>query len=112
MLPLLPGLPMGQVIQASTMDASQYLSSVECQAQSDEILIAKDEQNVYDQVYIGQYMDAEGAKKKEEDQTAGTPIHTVVETPQELAAWRAEEDKEFQILDLNWDDEDYQSWWD
>uniref|UniRef100_A0A915KWD3 Uncharacterized protein n=1 Tax=Romanomermis culicivorax TaxID=13658 RepID=A0A915KWD3_ROMCU len=78
------GLPMHQVIQASTMDASQYLSSVENQAQSEEIPIAQDEQNMYGEAFISQYMDAESAKKKEEEQTAVTPIHTVVETPQEL----------------------------
>uniref|UniRef100_A0A915KNW8 Uncharacterized protein n=1 Tax=Romanomermis culicivorax TaxID=13658 RepID=A0A915KNW8_ROMCU len=87
------------------MDASQYLSSTESQAQSEEIRIAQDEQNVYDQAYISQYMDAEGPKKKDEDQTAWTPIHTVVETPQELGARLAEEDKEIQILALTWDAE-------
>uniref|UniRef100_A0A915HFD6 Uncharacterized protein n=1 Tax=Romanomermis culicivorax TaxID=13658 RepID=A0A915HFD6_ROMCU len=46
--------------------------------------------------------DAEGLKKKEENQTAGTIIHTVVETPHELAAWLAEEDKEIQVLALIW----------
>uniref|UniRef100_A0A915IB43 Uncharacterized protein n=1 Tax=Romanomermis culicivorax TaxID=13658 RepID=A0A915IB43_ROMCU len=51
-------------------------------------------------------MDAKGAKKKEEDQTAGTPIHTVVETPQELAALLAEEYKEIQVLALTWDTEE------
>uniref|UniRef100_A0A915JMQ1 Uncharacterized protein n=1 Tax=Romanomermis culicivorax TaxID=13658 RepID=A0A915JMQ1_ROMCU len=50
-------------------------------------------------------MDAEGVKKKEEDQTAGTPIHAVVETPQELAARLAEEEKEIQFLALTWDAE-------
>uniref|UniRef100_A0A915KGH0 Uncharacterized protein n=1 Tax=Romanomermis culicivorax TaxID=13658 RepID=A0A915KGH0_ROMCU len=50
-------------------------------------------------------MDAEHAKKKEEEQTAGTPIHTVVETPQELAAPLAEEEKEIQVLALTWDTE-------
>uniref|UniRef100_A0A915IFW0 Uncharacterized protein n=1 Tax=Romanomermis culicivorax TaxID=13658 RepID=A0A915IFW0_ROMCU len=98
-----PGLPTPQVIQASTMDASQYLSTVESQAHSEEIPIAQDEQNMYGQAYISQYMDAKGAKKKEQDQTAGTPIHTVVETPQELAAQLAEEDKEIQVLALTWD---------
>uniref|UniRef100_A0A915JNA3 Uncharacterized protein n=1 Tax=Romanomermis culicivorax TaxID=13658 RepID=A0A915JNA3_ROMCU len=76
MLPPPPGLPMPQVIQTS-MDVSQYLSSIESQAQWEEILIAQDEQNVYDQAYISQYMDVDGAKKKEEEQTAGTPSHTV-----------------------------------
>uniref|UniRef100_A0A915KTF3 Uncharacterized protein n=1 Tax=Romanomermis culicivorax TaxID=13658 RepID=A0A915KTF3_ROMCU len=51
-------------------------------------------------------MDAEGAKKKEEDHTAGTPIHTVVETPQELAARLAGENEEIQILALTWDTEE------
>uniref|UniRef100_A0A915IZ80 Uncharacterized protein n=1 Tax=Romanomermis culicivorax TaxID=13658 RepID=A0A915IZ80_ROMCU len=85
------------------MDASQYLSRVESQAQSEEIPIAWDEQNVYDQAYISQYMDAKGVKNKEEYQTAGTPIHTVVETPQELMARLAEEEKEIQLLALTWD---------
>uniref|UniRef100_A0A915K8C3 Uncharacterized protein n=1 Tax=Romanomermis culicivorax TaxID=13658 RepID=A0A915K8C3_ROMCU len=40
-----PGLPVPQVIQASTIDASQYLSSIENQAQLEEIMIAQDEQN-------------------------------------------------------------------
>uniref|UniRef100_A0A915JM90 Uncharacterized protein n=1 Tax=Romanomermis culicivorax TaxID=13658 RepID=A0A915JM90_ROMCU len=105
MLPPPLGLPTPQVIQASTMDASQYLSGVESQAQSEEIPIAQDEQNVYDQVYFSQNMDAEGTKKKEKDQTAGTSIHTVVETRQELAAGLAEEEKEIQILALTWDTE-------
>uniref|UniRef100_A0A915JQK9 Uncharacterized protein n=1 Tax=Romanomermis culicivorax TaxID=13658 RepID=A0A915JQK9_ROMCU len=105
MLPPPPGLPMPQVIQASTMNASQYLSSKENQAQSEEIPIAQDEQNMFDQAYISQYMDVKGAKEKEEDQTAGTPIHTMVETPQELAARLAEEEKEIQVLALTWDTE-------
>uniref|UniRef100_A0A915K4U2 Uncharacterized protein n=1 Tax=Romanomermis culicivorax TaxID=13658 RepID=A0A915K4U2_ROMCU len=100
MLPLWSGLPTPQGIQASTVDASQYLSSIESQAQSKEILIAQDEQNVYDQAYISQCMYAESVKKKEKDHTAGTPIHTVMETPQESAPRLAEEDKEIQILAL------------
>uniref|UniRef100_A0A915IR59 Uncharacterized protein n=1 Tax=Romanomermis culicivorax TaxID=13658 RepID=A0A915IR59_ROMCU len=93
MLP--PGLPVQQVIQASTMDGSQYLSSIENQAQLEEIPIAQDEQNVYEEAYISQYMDAVGAKK-EEAQTTVAPIHTVVETPQELAAGLTEQEKEIQ----------------
>uniref|UniRef100_A0A915JTU4 Uncharacterized protein n=1 Tax=Romanomermis culicivorax TaxID=13658 RepID=A0A915JTU4_ROMCU len=84
MLPLPLGLPTPQVIQASTMNASQYLSSVESQPQLEEISIAQDEQNVYEEAHISQYMDAESGKKENKDQTAGTPNHTVVETPQEL----------------------------
>uniref|UniRef100_A0A915ISE7 Uncharacterized protein n=1 Tax=Romanomermis culicivorax TaxID=13658 RepID=A0A915ISE7_ROMCU len=99
-----PGLPMPRAIQASTMDASQYLSRVENQAQLEEILITQDEQNVYDKAYISQYMDAKGAKK-EEEQTAGTPVHTVVETPQELAAQQAGEENEIQVLALTWEAE-------
>uniref|UniRef100_A0A915HZE2 Uncharacterized protein n=1 Tax=Romanomermis culicivorax TaxID=13658 RepID=A0A915HZE2_ROMCU len=38
-----PALPTPQVIQASTMDVSQYLSSIENQAQLEEIPIAQDE---------------------------------------------------------------------
>uniref|UniRef100_A0A915KYF1 Uncharacterized protein n=1 Tax=Romanomermis culicivorax TaxID=13658 RepID=A0A915KYF1_ROMCU len=72
------------------MDGSQYLSSVENQAQLEEILIAHDEQNMYDKAYISQYIDAEGVKKKGEEQTAGTAIYTMVETPQELLAGLAE----------------------
>uniref|UniRef100_A0A915IMH2 Uncharacterized protein n=1 Tax=Romanomermis culicivorax TaxID=13658 RepID=A0A915IMH2_ROMCU len=71
-------------------------TSVESQAQLEEIPIAQDEQNLYDQAYISQYMDAQGAKKKDEEQAAGKPSHTMVETPQELAARLAEEDKEIQ----------------
>uniref|UniRef100_A0A915JR53 Uncharacterized protein n=1 Tax=Romanomermis culicivorax TaxID=13658 RepID=A0A915JR53_ROMCU len=105
MLPPLLCLPIPQVIQASTMDASQYLSSVENQAQLEEIWIAQDEQNMYDKAYISHYMDAQAAKKKEEEQTAGTPIHTAMETPQELAAQLVEEEKEIQVLALTWDAE-------
>uniref|UniRef100_A0A915I3X3 Uncharacterized protein n=1 Tax=Romanomermis culicivorax TaxID=13658 RepID=A0A915I3X3_ROMCU len=104
MLPSPPGLPRPQVIQTS-MHASQYLSSVESQAQSEEIWIAQDEQKVYEQAYISEYMDAEGVEKKEEEQTAGTHSHTVVETPQDLAALLAKEDKEIQVLALTWDKE-------
>uniref|UniRef100_A0A915KBU3 Uncharacterized protein n=1 Tax=Romanomermis culicivorax TaxID=13658 RepID=A0A915KBU3_ROMCU len=50
MLPPPPGLPRPQVIQTS-MDASQYLSSVESQAQSEEIPIAQDEQNACNHLF-------------------------------------------------------------
>uniref|UniRef100_A0A915HXW1 Uncharacterized protein n=1 Tax=Romanomermis culicivorax TaxID=13658 RepID=A0A915HXW1_ROMCU len=50
-------------------------------------------------------MDAEGVKKKEEEQTAVVPSHTVVETPQELTARLAEEEKDIQVLALTWDTE-------
>uniref|UniRef100_A0A915HMA8 Uncharacterized protein n=1 Tax=Romanomermis culicivorax TaxID=13658 RepID=A0A915HMA8_ROMCU len=43
---------------------AEYLSSIESQAQSDELPIAWDEQNVYDQAYISQYMDAEEMDNK------------------------------------------------
>uniref|UniRef100_A0A915K9E0 Uncharacterized protein n=1 Tax=Romanomermis culicivorax TaxID=13658 RepID=A0A915K9E0_ROMCU len=50
-------------------------------------------------------MDAEGAKKKEDEQSAAAPIHTAVETAQESAAWLAEEEKEIQVFALTWDTE-------
>uniref|UniRef100_A0A915JHJ6 Uncharacterized protein n=1 Tax=Romanomermis culicivorax TaxID=13658 RepID=A0A915JHJ6_ROMCU len=50
-------------------------------------------------------MDAEGVKKKGEEQTARTAIHTMVKTPQELLAGLAEEEKEIQVLALTWDAE-------
>uniref|UniRef100_A0A915KVX5 Uncharacterized protein n=1 Tax=Romanomermis culicivorax TaxID=13658 RepID=A0A915KVX5_ROMCU len=74
------------------VEINTSMANVESQAQLEEIPIAKDEQNVYEEAHISQYMDVESAKKEEEDQTAGTPIHTMVETPQELAAQLAEED--------------------
>uniref|UniRef100_A0A915L9V7 Uncharacterized protein n=1 Tax=Romanomermis culicivorax TaxID=13658 RepID=A0A915L9V7_ROMCU len=85
------------------MDGRQYLSSVENQAQLEDILIAQNEQNVYDNACISEYMDAEGSKKKEDDHTAVAPIHTVVETPQELAHWLAGEEEEIQVSALTWD---------
>uniref|UniRef100_A0A915K4L4 Uncharacterized protein n=1 Tax=Romanomermis culicivorax TaxID=13658 RepID=A0A915K4L4_ROMCU len=50
-------------------------------------------------------MNAKGVKKKEEEQTAVVPSHTLVVTSQELAAWLAEEEKKIQVLALTWDTE-------
>uniref|UniRef100_A0A915JQ53 Uncharacterized protein n=1 Tax=Romanomermis culicivorax TaxID=13658 RepID=A0A915JQ53_ROMCU len=70
-----------------------------------DILDADDESKLWLIQVDKDVMESESANKKEEEQPAAVPIHTAVETPQDLVARLAEEEKEIQVLALTWDTE-------